>query len=76
MFLNKIKVFLLISIHTVIFFITPENLKAKELKTITGIAKVIDGDTILINKKKIRLFGIDAPEQLSLIHISEPTRRI
>ena len=63
MFLNKIKVFLLISIHTVIFFITPENLKAKELKTIKGIAKVIDGDTILINKKKIRLYGIDAPEQ-------------
>ena len=63
MFLNKIRVFLLISIQIVIFFITPENLKAKELKIIAGIAKVIDGDTILINKKKIRLFGIDAPEQ-------------
>ena len=54
MFLNKIRVFLLISIHIVIFLISPENLKAKELKIITGIAKVIDGDTILI---------------LSLIHI-------
>ena len=63
MFLNKIRVFLLISIHIVIFFITSENLKAKELKIIAGIAKVIDGDTILINKKKIRLFGIDAPER-------------
>ena len=52
MFLNKIRVFLLISIHIVIFFITSENLKAKELKIIAGIAKVIDGDTILINKKK------------------------
>ena len=32
-------------------------------KTILGKAKVIDGDTIKINKKKIRLFGIDAPER-------------
>jgi len=63
MFLNKIRVFLLINIHIVILLTSPENLKAKELKIITGIAKVIDGDTILINKKKIRLFGIDAPER-------------
>ena len=32
-------------------------------KIISGNAKVIDGDTIKINKKKIRLFGIDAPEK-------------
>ena len=32
-------------------------------KTISGNVKVIDGDTIKINKKKIRLFGIDAPEK-------------
>ena len=31
-------------------------------KTIIGKAKVIDGDTIHINKDKIRLHGIDAPE--------------
>ena len=30
---------------------------------IFGNAKIIDGDTIKINKKKIRLFGIDAPEK-------------
>ena len=29
---------------------------------VEGIPKVIDGDTIIINKKKIRLLGIDAPE--------------
>ena len=63
MCLNKIRVFLLINLHIVILLTSPENLKAKELKIITGIAKVIDGDTILINKKKIRLFGIDAPER-------------
>ena len=31
-------------------------------KTIIGIATVIDGDTIHINNNKIRLHGIDAPE--------------
>ena len=30
---------------------------------ILGRAFVTDGDTIKINKKKIRLFGIDAPEK-------------
>ena len=31
-------------------------------KTIIGYARIIDGDTININKYKIRLYGIDAPE--------------
>ena len=31
-------------------------------KTIIGKAKIIDGDTININSNKIRLHGIDAPE--------------
>ena len=30
---------------------------------ISGKALVIDGDTIKINSKKVRLFGIDAPEK-------------
>ena len=32
-------------------------------KTIEGKVKIIDGDTISINSKKIRLHGIDAPER-------------
>ena len=32
-------------------------------KTISGKAKVVDGDTIKISKIKIRLFGVDAPEK-------------
>jgi endonuclease YncB( thermonuclease family) len=32
------------------------------LTTIFGTAKIIDGDTIEINKNRIRLAGIDAPE--------------
>ena len=63
MFLNKIKLFLLISICLIFFFLTYNDVKSDEPKIISGIAKVIDGDTIKIEKNKIRLFGIDAPEK-------------
>lgn len=33
-----------------------------ELRVITGPARVVDGDTIIIGQTQIRLFGIDAPE--------------
>ena len=62
MFLNKIKLFLLISICLIFFFLTYNDVKSEEVKIISGIAKVTDGDTIRIDKKKIRLLGIDAPE--------------
>ena len=42
-----------------IFFFLKTNLYSEE---ITGYAKVIDGDTIRIKGNKIRLYGIDAPE--------------
>ncbi len=35
----------------------------EETKTISGKAKVVDGDTIKIQGISIRLFGIDAPEK-------------
>lgn len=31
-------------------------------KEFSGIAKVIDGDSIIVENKEVRLFGIDAPE--------------
>ena len=63
MFLNKKKLFLFISICLVFFFLTYNDVKSEEIKIISGIAKVIDGDTIKIDQKKIRFLGIDAPEK-------------
>ena len=50
----------------IIFLLFSTNILAQE---IIGIPKIVDGDTVYINKYKIRLEGIDAPEMLSLIHI-------
>jgi endonuclease YncB( thermonuclease family) len=66
MYSNKIKLFLVISICLIFFFLTYNDVKSNEPKIISGIAKVIDGDTIRIEKKKIRFFGIDAPESKQL----------
>ena len=35
---------------------------AKQPETVSGIAKVVDGDSLEIGTARIRLFGIDAPE--------------
>src|SRR5437764_1011812 len=35
---------------------------AVRAETVTGSARVLDGDTIEIGQTKVRLFGIDAPE--------------
>ena len=63
MFLNKTKLFLVISICLVFFFLTYIDVKSQEPKIIYGKAQVVDGDTIKIDKNKIRLYGIDAPEK-------------
>ena len=44
-----------------LLFIFSSSIYSKEI--IIGKAEVIDGDTIKINSKSIRLFGIDAPEK-------------
>ena len=66
MFLNKKKVFFFISTCLIFFFSNNENLKSDEAKIISGIAKVTDGDSIRIDGKKIRFYGIDAPEKNQL----------
>ena len=63
MYLNKKNLFLVISILLIFFFLTYNDVKSEEIKIISGIAEVTDGDTIRIEGKKIRFFGIDAPEK-------------
>ena len=55
MYLNKRKAIFLISILSLVFILTINDIKSQELK-------VIDGDTIHLNGEKIRFSGIDTPE--------------
>ncbi len=63
MFFTKRKAILLFLICLIFFFLTYKDVKSSEITSITGHAKVTDGDTIKINTFKIRLDGIDAPEK-------------
>ena len=63
MFFTKRKAKLLFLICLIFFFLTYQDVKSSEIKSVTGHAKVTDGDTIKINTFKIRLDGIDAPEK-------------
>ena len=63
MYLNKTNLFLVTNICLIFFLISYNDVKSEEFKIISGIAKVTDGDTIRIEGKKIRFFGIDAPEK-------------
>ncbi len=62
MFFTKRKVIILIIICSIFFILTYNDVRSDEIKEISGNAQIIDGDTIKINSKKIRLYGIDAPE--------------
>jgi endonuclease YncB( thermonuclease family) len=55
MYLNKRKAIFLTSIFLLVFFAPINDIKSQELK-------VVDGDTIHLNGKKIRFIGIDTPE--------------
>ena len=63
MFLTKRKAILLFIICLIFFFLTYQDVKSSEITSVTGYAKVTDGDTIKIDTFKIRLDGIDAPEK-------------
>ena len=62
MFFTKRKAIILVIICSIFFILTYKDVKSEEIKEISGNAQIIDGDTIKINSKKIRLHGIDAPE--------------
>ena len=55
MYLNKKKIFLVIIIFLIFFFLSYNDVKSYEIK-------IIDGDTINLNGEKIRFNGIDTPE--------------
>ena len=55
MYLNKKNLFLVISVFLIFFFLTYFDVKSNKIK-------IIDGDTIHLNGKKIRFSGIDTPE--------------
>ena len=63
MFYTKKKLIILIIISSIFFILTYNDVRSENINKITGFAKVVDGDTIKINSKKIRLYGIDAPEK-------------
>ncbi len=55
MFLNKRKAIFLISVSSLIFILTINQVKSQTIK-------IIDGDTIHLDGEKIRFTGIDTPE--------------
>ena len=63
MFYTKKKLIILIIISFIFFILTYNDVRSENINKISGFAKVVDGDTIKINSKKIRLYGIDAPEK-------------
>ena len=62
MFFTKRKAIILIIICSIFFILTYKDVRSEEIKEISGNAQIIDGDTIKINSKKIRLHGIDSPK--------------
>ena len=63
MYFTKRKVILIFIICSIFFLLTYQDVKSSEISSVTGYAKVTDGDTIKIDTFKIRLDGIDAPEK-------------
>ena len=61
-----------LSLFSLLIFLLLPILSSSSEKIISGNAKVIDGDTIKINKKKIRLFGIDATEKKQVCKKYQP----
>ena len=64
-------IILIFRISFFLFFLIVSN--TINAQTITGKARIIDGDTIHIGKNKIRLHGIDAPEYKQNCFIDKKT---
>lgn len=53
---KRILAVLVIALVSLISYALPQ-------ETVTGTARIVDGDTLNINGQSIRLFGVDAPEK-------------
>ena len=71
MFFTKRKAILLFLICLIFFFLTYQDVKSSEITSITGHAKVTDGDTIKINTFKIRLNGYFCTEKKHFLDENE-----
>jgi endonuclease YncB( thermonuclease family) len=50
------------TLASILYLVTPSSPRAQGLSQVIGIARIVDGDTIVVNEVRIRLEGIDAPE--------------
>jgi endonuclease YncB( thermonuclease family) len=50
------------TLASILYLVTPTSPKAQGVSQVVGNARVVDGDTIVIDGVRIRLEGIDAPE--------------
>ena len=53
---------ILLTFSIAIYLMSPSNAWPKTVKTLTSVAKVVDGDTLNINVQSIRTCSIDRPE--------------
>jgi endonuclease YncB( thermonuclease family) len=50
------------TLASILYLVTPSSPRAQGVIQVIGSARVVDGDTIIVNAVRIRLEGIDAPE--------------
>ncbi|MEM9330704.1 MAG: thermonuclease family protein [Pseudomonadota bacterium] len=59
---NRIKDFLKLTLFLAVMAIASAWLAAYNTDEITGMARVVDGDSLVVSGREVRLYGIDAPE--------------
>jgi endonuclease YncB( thermonuclease family) len=60
------------TLASILYLVTPSTPRAQGVSQVIGSARVVDGDTIVINEVRIRLEGIDAPESTQACGKSSP----
>lgn len=60
---NRKRELLLLALFVLVLFAVRWMLPEPETQNPTGVARVIDGDSVIVSGTEIRLLGIDAPER-------------